>query len=199
MRAGDVKSDSAKIDPARIAFDIDGVVADTMSLFLLIAGKFGVSDVRYEDITEYDVRKCMSIDDDVLTAIILRILSGEYAWPLEPLPGAIDVLKRLNKNHRPTLFVTARPEAEHIENWLLTSLDASVDDIEVVATGSFSDKKDVLLEKGISQFVDDRLETCFVLAEAGISPIVFRQPWNRKPHPFFEVSSWNEIENMICF
>lgn len=192
-------TDGIKIDPAHIAFDIDGVVADTMSLFLSIAGDFGVTGVRYDDITEYDVRKSTGLDDDALTQIILRILSGEYAWPLEPLPRAIDVLKRLNKSHSPTLFVTARPDAGHIEQWLLARLDVSPSDIEIVATGSFSDKKDVLLDKGISRFVDDRLETCFVLAEAGVAPIVFKQPWNRKPHPFLEVSSWDEIEEMINF
>ncbi|NOY68696.1 MAG: haloacid dehalogenase [Deltaproteobacteria bacterium] len=192
-------ADGIKIDPSRIAFDIDGVVADTMSLFLSIAGDFGVTGIRYEDITEYDVRKSTGLDDDALTQIILRILSGEHAFSLYPLPGAIHILKRLNKRHRPTLFVTARPDAEHIEEWLLARLDVSPSDIEIVATGSFSDKKDVLLEKGVSWFVDDRLETCFVLAEAGVTPIVFNQPWNRKPHPFLEVSSWNEIEEMINF
>jgi len=188
-----------KIDPASIAFDIDGVVADTMSIFLLLAAEFGISGVSYDDITDYDVRKCTGIDDDTLTAIILTILSGEYKWPLKPLPGAIDVLRRLHKYHRPILFVTARPDAEHIENWLLSKLGLPSGDIEVVATGSFSDKKDILFEKGISWFVEDRLETCFILDQAGISPIVFRQPWNNKPHPFLSVSSWYGLEAMIDF
>jgi hypothetical protein len=69
--------------------------------------------------------------------------------------------------------------------------------IEVIATGSFEDKCGVLKDRGISCFVEDRLETCFLLADAGIEPVVFVQPWNRKPHPFAEVGSWQELEAMI--
>ncbi len=66
-------------------------------------------------------------------------------------------------------------------------------------TISFEDKKDVLLDKKVAYFVEDRLETCFLLHDAGISPVVFKQPWNRKPHPFPEVGNWQELETMIAF
>ncbi len=51
----------------------------------------------------------------------------------------------------------------------------------------------------ITHFVDDRLETCFLLKEAGITPILYKQPWNRNPHPFIEVGSWKELESLIDF
>ena len=186
------------IDPAQIAFDIDGVVADTMSLFLSIAEDvYGITDYRYEDITEYDLEGALGFDQTLQWEIIVRILEGNYPMPLHPIGGAERVLKRLNRRHRPTLFVTARPDADHIRNWLLDMLAVGPEAIRVVATGSFSDKKDVLLEHDIQYFVEDRLETCFMLAEAGMSPIVFQQPWNRKSHPFFEVGDWRQIESMI--
>jgi hypothetical protein len=47
--------------------------------------------------------------------------------------------------------------------------------------------------------VEDRLETCFPLQEAGITPVLFRQPWNRKSHPFMEVGTWKELESLIEF
>jgi hypothetical protein len=56
-----------------------------------------------------------------------------------------------------------------------------------------------LTERNISCFVEDRLETCYPLREAGVTPILFRQPWNRKRHPFTEVGSWQELESMIRF
>ena len=40
-----------KIDPAAVAFDIDSVFADTMSLFLDIAeNQYQISGIRYEDL-----------------------------------------------------------------------------------------------------------------------------------------------------
>jgi len=35
------------------------------------------------------------------------------------------------------------------------------------------------------------------LSQAGITPIVFAQPWNRYPHPFREVSSWDELAMLM--
>jgi uncharacterized protein len=189
-----------KIHPSEVAFDIDGVLADTMSLFIDIAGRdFGIYDLRYEDVTEYDIDEFEGIDRNLSLEIIRRIMVGFHESPLEPLQGAPDVLRRLNRHHQPTLFVTARPNADQIFGWILNVLGLDAEDIEVVATGSFEDKKDVLLDKKVAYFVEDRLETCFLLSEAGIKPIVFRQPWNRKPHPFPEVGNWQELESMIAF
>jgi uncharacterized HAD superfamily protein len=189
-----------KIRPSEVAFDIDGVLADTMSLFINIAEKdFGVRTLRYEDLTEYDIDQLGGLDRDLSVEIIRRILDGLHESPLEPLKGAPDVLRRLNRYHRPTLFVTARPHAGRIYSWILDVLDLGAGDIDVVATGSFEDKKDVLLDKKVAYFVEDRLETCFLIHDAGISPIVFKQPWNRKPHPFPEVGNWQELETMIAF
>jgi uncharacterized HAD superfamily protein len=191
---------SMKIRPFEVAFDIDGVLADTMSLFIDIAERdFGINDLRYEDVTEYDIGELRGLDRNLSLEIIHRILNGSHETPLEPLMGATEVLRRLNRCHRPTLFVTARPNADQIFGWILDVLNLNADDIEVVATGSFEDKKDVLLDKKVAYFVEDRLETCFLLNDVGIQPIVFIQPWNRKPHPFPEVGNWQELESMIAF
>lgn len=188
-----------KIDPARLAFDIDGVVADTMSLFLAIAeADFGINHIRYEDITDYDLRESAGVEEGVIWDIILRILEGKYALSLDPIRHAPEVLRRVNLCCRPTLFVTARPEADHISDWLCSILQVNPDAIEVIATGSFEDKREVLAGRNISHFVEDRLETCYLLADAGIKPIVFAQPWNRKDHPFAEVGTWRELESMIA-
>jgi hypothetical protein len=189
-----------KIRPSEVAFDIDGVIADTMSLFIDIAGRdFGIYQLRYEDITDYDINALGGLDRVLVMEIIRRILDGSHESPLEPLKGAPGVLRRLNQCHRPTLFVTARPNADQVCRWIPDVLGLDASDIEVVATGSFEDKKDVLLNKNIAYFVEDRLETCFLLSDAGIKPIVFKQPWNRKPHPFPEVENWQELESLISF
>lgn len=189
-----------KLAPSELAFDIDGVFADTMTLFLDIARyEFGINDVRYEDIVEYDFKGFGRMDEAVSLEILIKIVEGKYTQPLNPMHGAPHVIEKLNRHHRPTLFVTARPDGEHISNWLLNVLPLDENDIEVVATGSFEDKKEVLLGRGIKHFVEDRLETCFLLQEAGITPIVYKQPWNRKPHPFHEVQNWQDIEALITF
>jgi hypothetical protein len=71
--------------------------------------------------------------------------------------------------------------------------------VSITATGSFSAKADVLTARNIAYFVDDRLETCYLLREKGIVPVLFAKPWNRQVHPFLEVHGWSELEKMIDF
>ncbi len=189
-----------KIDPSVVAFDIDGVVADTMRLFMAIAeSEYGIEPIRYEDILDYDLRNCLDVSDDVMMEIIIKIIAGDFSMPLCPIDDAPRVLNLLNRYHRPTLFVTARPEKAYIAQWLCDTIGLKTGAIEVVATGSFEGKQEILARHNIRCFVEDRLETCFMLADAGIEPIVFRQPWNRKRHPFKEVASWREIESLLDF
>ena len=188
------------IDPTSLAFDIDGVFADTMTLFLDIAREeFKINDVSYKDITCYILEECLDMDPDLIETILIRIMNGTHRPPLKPIDGATRVLTRLARIHRPILFVTARPYGEPIYKWIQSMLPLKDDSIEVVATGSFDAKIDVLSSRDISYFVEDRLETCYPLFEAGVTPILFKQPWNRKRHPFMEVGSWKELESLIEF
>jgi uncharacterized protein len=188
------------IDPASLAFDIDGVLADTMNLFLDIAREdFQICGIRYEDISCYTLENCLDLDKSIIDAIVRKIVDGDYRADLRPIDGAPDVLGRLGMTYKPLLFVTARPYFGPICDWIQNILPLDSGSIEVVATGSFGDKADVLIDKNISFFVEDRLETCFTLHDAGITPILFKQPWNRESHPFMEVSNWRQIESLIAF
>jgi len=189
-----------RIDPASVAFDIDGVIADTMTLFLEIArDEFHINGIRYEDIVCYDLTQCIPMDREVIEAVVARILDGNYAAPLKPIEGASDVLTRIGQYHNPVLCVTARPYLGPIRNWMLDLLSLATDSIHMLAVGSFEKKASVLVERGIGFFVEDRLETCYRLQAAGIAPILFKQPWNREAHPFLEVGSWKELEGLIEF
>ncbi len=188
------------IDPSSLAFDIDGVFADTMTLFLDIAREeYNIDRVKYEDITCYTLEECIDMEPDLIGTIIGKIMSGNHKAPLRPIAGAIDVLNRLGRLYSPILFVTARTYEGPIYDWIQSVLPSGQSSIEVVATGSFEAKADVLSNKDIAYFVEDRLETCFPLQEAGVTPVLFKQPWNRKNHPFMEVGTWKELESLIEF
>jgi len=188
------------IDPKSLAFDIDGVFADTMTLFLDIArDEYGINSIKYEDITSYMLEECLDIDTKTLNEIIIRIMDGDYAAELKPVDGAVEVLSRIGRNHGPLLFVTARPYLGPIHDWILKVLPFGPELIDIVPTGDFAEKANVLKSKGYSSFVEDRLETCFLLKDAGINPVFFKQPWNRGSHSFIEVGAWHELESMIEF
>ena len=188
------------IDPAHVAFDVDGVIADTMSLFLDIPRReFRIEGIRAEDMTCYSLEACLDLDPEIICAILDRILSGNFSGTLKPIDGCPAVLTRIARYRNPLLFVTARTESELIQQWLQQMLPLDGKALQVVATGTFDGKTAVLLEHGVRYFVEDRLETCFQLKNAGIEPVLFSQPWNRQDHPFIEVQSWGELEELFVF
>ncbi|KPA11684.1 nucleotidase [Candidatus Magnetomorum sp. HK-1] len=182
---------------ASVAFDIDGVVADTMRLFIHIARENYHMHFRYEDITHYDLTKCLGIEFKVMWDIIEKILTGDHDAPLRPIDGAPTVLQKLSQKSDCLLFVTARPDANALESWFAETLQLPESRYKIVATGDFEQKAAVLKEHHIRYFVEDRMETCRLLNEKGFVPIVFRQPWNRQSHTFIEVSTWDEINALI--
>ena len=186
------------IDPGSIAFDIDGVVADTMTLFLDIARhEFNLNGIRYEDITCYNLSECLNIDSKIIDAIVGQILTGSYSEPLNPIAGAPEVLAQLGAYYGPVIFITARPFVGPMRNWIEQTLRLDPAAIEVIATGSHESKAGVLQQRNIAHFVEDRLDTCFLLEDAGVRPVLFKQPWNRELHPFVEVASWDELHAML--
>ena len=189
-----------KIDPNLLAFDVDGVCADTMGLFLeILRNEYSINHIRYEDITCYSLEKCLKMDQYFIAEVISKILEGNYQSELRPLAGAADVLTHIGSNHGPLVFVTARPKPGPIDEWLKNLLHLPSDQIDLIATGSFEAKTEILIDKGKSYFVEDRLETCYALSNAGITPVVFRQPWNQEQHSFLEVKDWDDLKNLIEF
>ncbi|MBW1675627.1 MAG: haloacid dehalogenase [Deltaproteobacteria bacterium] len=186
------------ITPGNIAFDIDGVFADTMALFLEIGRKdYGINHIRYQDITEYFLEECLDIDPEIIRVIINRILEGDFEQELKPIDGSVEVLSEIAEAH-PLLFVTARPELATIKEWVHKMLPMRSSVIEVIATGNLEAKGDVLSARGIRYFVEDCLEVCHMLSEHTITPILFSQPWNcSSHHPFREVSKWAEIRGLV--
>jgi len=190
---------AAKILPAEIGFDFDGVIADTVEAFIRIAcGQYNHCDIRPEDITHFSVEQCLAMDEGTAQSIFLAILRDSVGTGLLPMPGAIEVLGELTEQAMVTI-ITARPEAEPVHHWLQTVFPSSVwQRLRVVAMGDHDDKARYIRMSGLAAFVDDRAETCLQLSLAGIHSIVFSQPWNRNRHTLPMVRSWEEIRT-LCF
>ena len=189
--------DSMEISPQEIAFDIDGVFADTFRVFVDRARDEYGYQFHYEDITEYDFRKVVDIDEEISEQIIRSLMNHPLENHIKPIEGAVTLLTKLS-SAGPLLFVTARPDKIPIMNWIRHQLSNVDEDlIRLEATNTHREKIPILLKNGVKYFVEDRLDTCYLLEEVSIVPIVFEQPWNRRSHHFPVVKSWDEISTMI--
>ena len=186
-----------KIDPRRIGFDIDGVVADTAGAFIRLArDQYGLGDIDPNEITAFQVEDCLNIDTAKVEEIFGHLLTDPLDQGLEPMPNAIKVLNELATT-APLTFITARPQKEPIEKWLQNFLSPTAgNEMRLVATGEHDGKGNHIKELGLQYFIDDRAETCISLAEEGISPYVFNQPWNRGRHRLPAVDDWLAIRNL---
>jgi len=185
------------INPSELAFDIDGVVADTMALFVQLAhDRYGLKDLTKEDLREYDLHRCLDVDRQIVDDLICLTLDDEHTELMQPEPQAPDVLTELAQ-HGPLRFVTARIWPESIIRWLHKTLpDVSPENIHVIATGAPEAKLGILRKLGVRYFVEDRLETCRLLAQdGGIQPFLFDQPWNRAHSSalFPRIENWRQI------
>lgn len=194
-----MKAQNIKIRPDELAFDIDGVVADTFRAFVKTARELYGVDIAYDAITDYDFRKVIDMDDETCDAIIERILEDPVGIGIAPVQGAADVLRRL-AGFGPLCFVTARSNRDAIMEWVRQKLQIDNGSrLRLEATGTHEEKLPVLLKHGIRYFVEDRLETCFLIQGSPVTPIVFEQPWNRKDHPFLSVGNWDDIHDMVAW
>lgn len=187
--------------PWELAFDVDGVVADTMAVFVeVVRERLGISHFSKDHIYEYDLSKCIpDVDKEVINELVCLILSDEYTLKVPPCPGAPEFLRKLSK-FAPLRFVTARVWPESITKWLYNLLpDVPKESIQVVATGDPEKKTSILKEMNIKVFVEDRWDTCVKLHTEGFGVIVYDQPWNRKGSKFPRISHWHELKDFIVW
>lgn len=180
-----------------LGFDIDDVIADTSTEFLrLLREKHNVTDFQREDWTSFKIKDCeKSVDIDIIIAIFDELFQNPLENGIQPMVGAIEGLKELRKL-TPITLVTARPSAKPIHDWI-RSLDAELaDQIEVHATNNHDGKVQPLLDRNIKFFVDDRIETCRMIRDAGITPILYAQSWNSAGE-VQRVNNWKELVPVV--
>jgi len=190
----------APIDPCLLAFDIDGVVADTMAVFVRLAHeRYGLTHLSQQDMLCYNLYECLDLKREIVDDLICLTLDDEHTMQIPPVPGAPEVLTEL-AGAAPLRFVTARIWPESITQWLFTILpDVPRERITVLASGAPEIKLDILNGLEIRYFVEDRAETCRQLHKAGIQPFLFVQPWNRNEPTdgSIRVENWGELKQWV--
>ena len=188
------------IDPCTLAFDVDGVVADTMEVFVRLAHeRYALTHLSKQDMLCYDLYDCLGLKKDIIDDLICLTLDHEHTMQIPPVPGAPAVLTEL-AGTAPLLFVTARIWPESITKWIFTILPSVPPErITVIASGAPETKLQILKGLDIRYFVEDRAETCRQLKEAGIQPLLFDQPWNRNEPAdgFIRIENWTQLREWV--
>lgn len=182
----------------RVAFDIDGVVADTMRAFISIAREeYNIDTLHKGMITSYWLERCLPIPEEVVLKIVHQLVHEPLYVALEPIALAREAMLAYAE-YSPLIFVTARPEQAPIHQWLQELLpELPESHIQVIATGEHRAKAQLLKQLGIETFIEDHLETCLQIHEVGIQALVFDQPWNQGETPCPRLHSWQDFLNYL--
>jgi len=186
------------IKPDQVGFDFDGVIADIGEAFLRLARQNHNYMISLEEITNFHVEKCVPIPESVVQEIFSDILKDSLAAELQPISGALEVISDLASRARVTI-ITARNIERPVIDWLEHYLPREVcSKIDLIAMEDHDRKVEYIQQRELRYFVDDRAETCALIAAADLHPLLYRQPWNSSWKEFVSVDDWRHISELIA-
>ena len=180
----------------KIGVDIDGVLANSLPLWVAELNKFFNKNKRIEDIHLYEIHKTYDITFDDLELFLDR--KGRFLMR-EPAPvaGSSYYLGRLKQLHE-ICIISARDKKYYHEthDWLKKN-GLPYDDLLLLGS---HEKKEFCLEKDLKVLVEDTLEIGIKVSSAGIPVLLMDAPYNRGalPELVYRKHSWEEIYRAIA-
>lgn len=175
----------------KIGVDIDGVLANSLPLWVAELNRFFNKNKRVEEIHLYDIYNTYGITPGELKLFLERRGSFLMNAPA-PVAGASYYLGRL-KQHHEICIITARDKkyGQETQGWLKKH---GLPYDELLLLGSH-DKKESCLERNLKVLVEDTLEIGIEVSAAGIPVLLMDAPYNQGDLPklVYRKSSWEEI------
>ena len=193
----------------RIYIDFDDVLCETARALSKMAKEVFKRDVPYEQITVFDLRHAFSLSSDEIEQLMDLAHEIEFLEHLEPVPGAVEALKRLLEKGHEVVIVTGRPSYCH-EGSLRWMKRFGLESLEVIYVDKYGRVPKVTPEGAppmlsLDEFnrlsfdvaIDDspaaldllvKMENCRVM--------IFDRPWNREYRlqgDMQRFSEWREI------
>ncbi|MEA3507143.1 MAG: hypothetical protein U9R36_06625 [Elusimicrobiota bacterium] len=162
-----------------IGVDIDGVIVDTVEVYLQYIYKVTGRRFKQKDITEYFFEDCLAISREEVTKAV-EMMFEEDIWDSIPFyDGALDALKKIGSEHNLYIITSRPPVAKKstqawiqkrgipAEKTIFTDMDSKLDYIK---------EHDLELDC----FIEDRLEFALEVAQEVPEVLLMDRPWNRR-------------------
>ncbi len=180
----------------RIGVDIDGVLADSLPLWVHELNSYFNKNKRVEELHLFDICRSFEVTPDELSRFIE--LKGEYLMSEpSPMTGAPHYLGRIKQNHE-IFIITARSERfrRETQKWL-EKHDIPYNGLFLLGS---HEKKGVCLEKDLHVMVEDTLEIGKEVSLAGVPVLLLDAPYNKGALPgmVYRKRSWDEIYQAIA-
>ena len=180
----------------RVGVDIDGVLADSLTLWVTELNGYFNKNKRYEDILIYDLAQNFELTHEQLMEFAQE--KGPYLMSSpRPIPCAAEYLRKIKEEHF-VAIVTARQEKyrEITERWLQRQ---GMPYDELYMSGTYK-KEGLCSSLGLQVMIEDTWEIGAALSEVGIPVLLLDAPYNRRdlPNLVTRIYNWEEIYQTIC-
>lgn len=179
----------------KIGVDIDGVIADSLSIWVKELNRHFSQDKNREDMVFYQFEKIYNVSWEEMDRFF-RTNQEILLSNLAPVEQAAEILNRFKEAHE-VLLITARPEQYRsiTENWLRAHTIVYND---LIMT-NFADKGCYCKTMKIDIFIEDSLENALSICQEGIPVILFDAPYNQGslPEGIIRTKNWQEIFDLI--
>lgn len=177
-----------------IGLDIDGVIVDYASAMLPLLSEICGRPIEYQDLGNRDLGDALNIDGKTVTYVWERVLISNFLRNAQPINGAIAGLSALSQHE--IWLVTGRPASmRHLTELWFQKKNVKYNNMVFDRI-----ENKLAVGRGFDVFVEDYLEEACAIAEAGVSSILFDQPWNQAPalpEKCQRVYDWNGIVQAI--
>ena len=181
----------------KIAFDFDGVIADTTKKKQEWLKKQNIELINVDKTSFYqDLKKTMNKEkiDELYKKMGEYIFTQETLMETEAIEGAIGIIKKI-ANKYDIYIITARTQQLilHVKKWLKKN-DVE-QNIKKIISSSVEEKQDICYKENIKFLCDDDIR--HLEKEKIENRILFCSNKIRKYSKIQEVRSWREIEEIL--
>lgn len=192
-----------------IGIDKDDVLVDLNGRLHPFHNKHYGTSVTFEDLHTFDLNRMWGCTPDEALERVYRFYDSTEFAGLVPVEGAVEAVAKLSEHNR-LMVVTSRPSfmLERTQSSLDRYFPGLFDGVHL--TNGFSregvkvKKSEVCLKLGITALIDDHVDNLIDCAENGITPILFRRPWNRsltevelRSHGITPADNWFHVLELL--
>lgn len=180
----------------RVGVDIDGVLADSLPLWVKELNNYFRQNKSLQEIQLQDICRTYEITAKELQGFLHG--RGRFLMTSPPpFAGASYYLNQLKKDHS-VFIVSARDEryGKETRDWLYKN---NLPYDEILLLGSH-DKREACLKKDLNVMIEDTLKISVEVSTVGVPVLLMDAPYNQGalPETVYRTHSWQEIYRAIA-
>ena len=187
-----------KTDVPRIAFDLDGCIADTLPVILnTIYDKFKVV-IKQTELKRFEIESISDLTPSQVHVCVTDAIGKVNQ--IKPIPGAIEFIKKYHAaSKRIIQIITAR--GAHDGEATIEWLNKHFDGVPYSFVGT-KQKAEACVDLGIEYFVEDRAKYARQVSSVGTTVFLLDYLWNKhlpESDRVIRMKDWKSIDAYFSF